>query len=439
VRARTLASWGVIVAISALASLVLFEIKVRLDMQRAYVAGRFPIVAFDAPDAHTRSVDSPLDLFGPFPPEVHAEEEPYVGFFRRDGSFFLWFIDDESKIRLEVRYRTNNLGFISSRDYFPRRDREREFRIAVIGDSLTAAREMKIPWPDLLEDFLRADGELARRVGREPRVYNLGLPGAGFEHFVRIARGPAEVLDPDLVIVNYIEDDFQRPLELVSSPEAPITGGTLEFRAGDGPEDVARLAVSCERPPVSFENETCRHHFNLSMPWALAHSPEKVGRVKRTIVREYLRGQLWGSLYPYGVMKLMGRPVSLHHYRNPELFRSRGPSDEEAVEMALRSLREIRTAHPHVLVTLHPLFPEMFPEPVPYARTGELLARDPGLDVVVMRERIDAARRGGEAYGWYNLPFDVHMSQQGGRVYARTMADLIVERAATGEWMGAPR
>jgi hypothetical protein len=185
---------------------------------------------------------------------------------------------------------------------------------------------------------------------------------------------------------------------------------------------------------VSFDNDTCRHGFNLSMPYALAHSPEKVGSIKQSIVRQYLRGQLWRSPHPYGLMKLLGQPVSLHHYRNPELFSKRGPSEEEAVLAALGSLREIRAVHRHVLVTLHPLFSEMFPGPAPCAQTAALAARDPTLRVVVMRDRLIPARGTAEAYGWYNLPFDVHMSQRGGSVYARAMADLVLEHLAAGDW-----
>jgi hypothetical protein len=434
----------VILVFSSLAALALFEVKVRLDMHRQYVGGNYPIVASDQSDDPTRTRAPGEGLFGPFPPEVAADEEPYVGFFRRNDSFYQWFLDGESRIRLEARYRTNNLGFVSTRDYYPRRDREREFRIALIGDSLTAAREMRIPWPDLLEMFLRDDPEVVARLGgRTPKVYNLGLPGAGFGHFERIALGPARVLDPDLVIVNYIENDFRRPIELVSSAESPIVTGSLTFSAVDGdadpdPDDVATLAVTCERPPVRFDNETCRHKFQLSMPYALAHSPEKVKRVKQAIVRHYLQGQLWRSPYPYGLMKLLGRPVSLHHYRHPELFFERGLSDDEAVETALRSLRAIRSAHPRVLVTLHPLLSEMFPKATEYELTNELVSRDPTFRVVVMRDRLGATGGMAEAYGWYNLPFDMHMSQAGGRVYARAMANVIGERLAE-EGAGAPR
>jgi hypothetical protein len=189
---------------------------------------------------------------------------------------------------------------------------------------------------------------------------------------------------------------------------------------------------------VSFENDTCRHGFNLAMPYALAHAPDKVRSIKQSIVRQYLRGQLWRSPHPYGLMKLLGRPVSLHHYRNPELFSKRGYSEEEAVEAALGSLREIRALHRHVLVTLHPLYSEMFPEPAPYAQTAALVARDPTLRVVVMRDRLTPAR-GTEVYGWYNLPFDVHMSQRGGSVYARAMADLVVEHLAGADRGSADR
>jgi hypothetical protein len=243
------------------------------------------------------------------------------------------------------------------------------------------------------------------------------------------------------VIVNYIEDDFRRPFQLVPAPDVPIVSGSIAIPAGPGAgrEDVATLTVTCERPPVSFENDTCRHGFNLSMPYALAHTPEKVRSIKQSIVRQYLRGQLWRSPHPYGLMKLLGRPVSLHHYRNPELFSRRAPSEEEAVEAALGSLREIRAVHRNVLVTLHPLFSEMFPQPVPYERTAALVARDPTLRVVVMRDRLTAARGDAEPYGWYNLPFDVHMSQRGGSVYARAMADLVVEHLASADEGSADR
>ena len=114
-----------------------------------------------------------------FPKPYLAVEDPYIGFFKRNDEFFLWIIDNDSKISLENSYHTNNLGFYS-RKYYSVKRQGPEFRIGIIGDSLTASREMHTPWPDLLEDYLNGDAALVKRLGMTFKVYNLGIPGAGF-------------------------------------------------------------------------------------------------------------------------------------------------------------------------------------------------------------------------------------------------------------------
>ena len=60
--------------------------------------------------------------------------------------------------------RTNNFGLVSQRDYRPEK-KPREYRIALIGDSLTACVTNDVPWGDLLEDRLNADENLKKALG----------------------------------------------------------------------------------------------------------------------------------------------------------------------------------------------------------------------------------------------------------------------------------
>ena len=425
-----------IILVSAMTAYLMFEIKMRLEMERHYLAGKYSMVAFDKSDGHTRSIATYEELFGPFSNDFLGVEDPYIGFFKRNDEFFLWIIDNDSNISLENSYHTNNLGFYSRKHYSVKRQGP-EFRIGIIGDSVTASREMHTPWPDLLEDYLNGDAALVKRLGKTFKVYNLGIPGAGFPHFSLIAKGQAKALDVDLVVINYVESDFSRRLKAVSAGAGTITGGFIDFRAGPDQKDVAKLNVTCERPPVSFSNETCRQYFFLYMTPQLAHQPGKIQKVKQDIVNEYLQGQLWRSVYPYGLMKLLGKPVTLHHWRNPQLFHIPEQTEDEMLSAAVQSLRDVIDTHVNLIVTLNPLYQDAFPKLVEYRLTRLMLSRDPTLNVIVMRDRMPVDRGEREGYSWYNLPYDGHMSNKGGALYSQVLGDFLKEHLAAQRLLAA--
>ena len=107
-----------IILVSVMTAYLMFEINMRLEMQRHYLAGNYSMVAFDKSDGHTRSIATYEELFGPFSKDFLAEQDPYIGFFKRNDDFFLWIIDNDSNISLENNYHTNNLGFYSRKYYF---------------------------------------------------------------------------------------------------------------------------------------------------------------------------------------------------------------------------------------------------------------------------------------------------------------------------------
>jgi hypothetical protein len=258
------------------------------------------------------------------------------------------------------------------------------------------------------------------------------MPGAGFPHFAKNYRAQAKAFAPDLVVVNYIESDFPRRFEPLKRPGADPIIGLVEYRVGPNQTDVAKLMVTCERPPVSLANLTCRQFFGFYMPPSLVADRDRVQKLKKQIVEDYIGKQLWTSLYPYGLMKALGYPVTLTNYRNPDVFHMDLVDENEMVKEASQTLRQIINDHHNVLVTLNPLYSDIFPKADEYKRTRLLMDRNPDIKVVFMRDRLPIERGGKEVYRWYNLPHDGHMSDYGGEIYAKAMAGLIKERITSG-------
>lgn len=415
-----------LVCLSLFLGYVLFEVGVRLYMQHKYLDGNYKISAtYVAPDQN-----------GP-------DGDPAIGWEKPNRTFYYYIFGKDSAVAFYSKYHSNNVGLISNKNYSPKREGN-EYRIAIVGDSFTAALQMRNPWPDRLEDLLDKDEALKRKLGVDHfRVYNFGLYSAGFDNFYRLAQ-KAKALDPDMVVVNFIGADYPRCNNCPFSVDNPfkaqarhLISGTVPLRVGEGPDEVAELSLSCEQPPVSFSNPTCRHSFQLSIPPKLALDKEKVNEVKRLVVADYLRGQLWRSVYPYGLMLALGKPVDLHHLRNPELYQSSGTrtamTDPQQVDNAVHYLQAIRDLFPGkaFLVTQHTTFGE-FKQP-DEDKTMRVMEKDPSLQVVFMRHRLPADASMDTRRSWYCLPYDGHMSDAGGAIYAPAMARLIEETLLRGE------
>jgi hypothetical protein len=113
---------------------------------------------------------------------------------------------------LNFSVRTNNVGLLSEHDYVVERDPSRpEYRIAVIGDSMTGTSTATYQWVDTVQELLNSSAVLREKVGGKTIiVYNLGWIGAGFNTFWQEYDRSARYFTPDLVVVNYIDIDLER-------------------------------------------------------------------------------------------------------------------------------------------------------------------------------------------------------------------------------------
>jgi hypothetical protein len=127
-------------------------------------------------------------------------------------------------------WRTNSYGHVSDVEY-PRHKPPGEYRIAVIGDSMTANTENNVRWTEVVERRLNAAPEWRAFVGgRSTRVINFGVHMMGIVQFAAMARYHVVDFDPDLIIVNFISDDIRRRLIFLVPPTVtPDTDETLRL------------------------------------------------------------------------------------------------------------------------------------------------------------------------------------------------------------------
>jgi hypothetical protein len=152
---------------------------------------------------------------------------------------------------------------------------------AGIGDSVTIAMQ--------LEDSL----------GHRADVYNLGMPGYGMDQMLMMLRHRALALCPDLVVVGFIDDDFQRSL--------------TAYRAWEG----------LEKPLYLLDHDTLRLATTRDRPNPLARMLTQLGLAHAIIVRRreraYFRptGDDWWMLNT-AIIRAIGRETA--RARVPVLF-----------------------------------------------------------------------------------------------------------------------
>ena len=140
----------------------------------------------------------------------HSEEHPH-GLFKVNTTFDIAVVHP-TQGTLNFSVRSNNVGLLSDKTYqFERDPKHPEYRIVMLGDSMTGPTTSTYQWVDTVEDLLNTSQALRERVGgKQFRVYNLGWVAAGFQTFGKAYEKSGQYFSPDMVVVNYIEIDFPR-------------------------------------------------------------------------------------------------------------------------------------------------------------------------------------------------------------------------------------
>lgn len=212
-----IAAYGLAVILAGLIAFAGFEVYARYQFVQRYNDSErgLPLIIQNQP-LHIAETDR---LFGRNP-----KMDPEGFYFKVNEAFVTGLVLPNGQIQ-EFVARTNHLGYLSDKQYRMERDpKTPEYRIAVLGDSMTGTTTSTRQWVDTLEDLLNGSGALRKAVGGKVfKTINLGWPGAGFEAFEKAYFEKAKKFTPDLVVVNFIELDFPRTVagpHLVDMDEA---------------------------------------------------------------------------------------------------------------------------------------------------------------------------------------------------------------------------
>ena len=200
-RFQSLASYSVIIVVSILVAVLGFEVYHRQKIYRRILSNANYLWI----QTHTLT-RSPVDDFF----SRRTEENPR-GLFKINTTFDVAVVHP-SHGTLNFSVRSNNAGLLSDKPYqFERDPKHPEYRIVILGDSMTGPTTSTYQWVDTVEDLLNTSQALRERVGgKQFRVYNLGWVAAGFHTFWKAYEKSGQYFSPDMIVVNYIEIDFSR-------------------------------------------------------------------------------------------------------------------------------------------------------------------------------------------------------------------------------------
>lgn len=328
-------------------------------------------------------------------------------------------VDGRSGPPFNARWRTNSYGHVSDEEY-PRQKPPDEYRIAVVGDSMTANTQNSVRWTELVAQQLNASAQWRAFVhGRSTRVINFGLPMVGIVQFAAMVRYQVFDFDPDLIIVNFISDDVRRRVFFVVPP-------TMTSDA----DEMLRL----------FIETNILYQIRWFRPW-----PELFAA---TI------GRLWNMRCH---LPLDDRLIWSESVNNVYTEKS------EAIAASAAAIRDmLALAHAHerpILFLRQPEVDEVDGTDVP-RRVGlveDLQKAAPEFSFVNMQPRMAALLNGKrledrpdlagmtraaimrlpdpqrlEVYRWFYLPADPHYTDYGTTLYGGQVAAYLIEQSAAG-------
>ena len=335
-------------------------------------------------------------------------------------------VEGRSQPPFNGHWRTNSYGHVSEVEY-PRQKPPDEYRIAVVGDSMTANTLNNVRWTELVERQLNASPTWRASVGGRPtRVINFAMPMIGFVQFAALVRYDVFDFDPDLIIVNFISDDVRRRL-FFPVPPAPT------------PDINERLRL--------FIETNILYQMRWFRPW-----PELFAA---TI------GRLWNMRchLPLDDRLIWSQSVNITFTEKSEAI--------AAGAVAIRDMLALARAHDRPILFLwQPEVDELDGTARPRGRglVEDLQTAVPEFSFANMQPRMAALLDGKrledrpdlagldrdsiarlpdgrklEVYRWFYVPDDPHYTDYGTTLYGEQVTAYLIERSATGVDVGSAK
>ena len=157
-------------------------------------------------------------------------------------------------------------------------------RLMVLGDSLT--------FGIYINDSETLTSLLQEKLGNGYEVYNFGIPAWGIDQMYLAYQKYVGRIDPDFVVVVYIDDDISRTFESFrlgegTKPSFRVVGGRLKSRDGDRPgvlEWLAKKSLLVNRFYRLHRHNECQ---NIAETVFAELSREALQRAQQLIVMRY--------------------------------------------------------------------------------------------------------------------------------------------------------
>lgn len=307
---------------------------------------------------------------------------------------------------------TNNDGLPATIDV-PKQKSEREYRIALIGDSFTAGVFNDRPWVGELQSMLDADDELSAALDVDRiTVLNFGLEAIGMEQFDDVYADRAAEYDPDMVLASFISDDLRRRFLWEGVTQVERDGRTWD------------LHLTCYRQPVSVDNPWCVFGV-LILPQHFVADGSGLEQMRQDLYYADIARRPWFSPYP----ELFAATIGWRFGLVPRLSRTTDqlrlyPNDQVAIEISRYELGWLLSTQPHTLLLHIPTHVELlngaYDTPMP-----DFLANYPELSIIETAPLLMSDATEDDIRSWYNLPFDGHFSDLGAERYAAVVHSLL--------------
>ncbi len=419
---------AILLVVSLAAGYLLVEALYRWYLYRHYtVQVGYLVMTTDVPPVTTTFGQSG-SVFG-----VFAAAKPFtLTIYAPDGTMF-----DRHRVPI------NNLGWVSAYDY-TRRKAPSEYRITVVGDSLTASINNSKPWPDILQRKLNGDKSLLAKLGvKKISVLNLGVAGASMGMMANPLAVIAHRFSPDLLVVNFVIEDLPRPYSddyKTMSPEPKTPPLDVSTETDIKPflikVDGMQIPISCASSPQDLSNPDCKVSVMWYVPQEHVFDKDSINHIKFHAAKEIVWHRVALSKEPLVWRQLFGEPIiqqATTALPAPHVISER--KDEKESARAIEALKFINLMNRNMLVLHNPLYPHMKGQTyIPDVKLASALdplmeeAQKSGIEIARMDRYMPVEKGEIEWRRWYNLPNDGHWSDYGAEVYATAVYTVIRQR-----------
>jgi hypothetical protein len=358
--------------------------------------------------------------------------------------------------------RINNYGWPSEHDY-SRTKLAGEFRIAIVGDSMTASINNERPWPDVLQRHLNADRHLLNVLDAERiSVLNLGVVGASVQFMANPLAVVARRFSADLVVMNFIGDDLARrhgdvfskknPVPALVPEPATVNDAAPQVTQPDLVIDGVGIDIAGCPPPRDLSNPTCSVSPYFLLPEGRQLDTEELNRIKSALASRAVWSRIITSTKPLLLLELMGRPAVKHpgsasvsikiwikrwlqgDDRPQAIVNMRDTTqsaekEQEDLEIGIGAVKFMKAMHKELMLTHNPLYWYLIGQMREPAvdRLNAALSRE-GIEVTRLVKYLPGNKGEQDWVKWYNLPYDGHWSDLGAEIYGEAMYKAIRER-----------